>query len=72
MRHSKHNGRRRAGNGAIEFALGFSVLFAVFSGVFQYGYSMWIYNALQTAVTDGAAYGSARPIAPAKPLSTMR
>src|SRR5690242_21702897 len=50
--------RRRRGNGAIEFALGFSVLWAVFSGVFQYGYSMFIYNALQNAVSDGAAYAS--------------
>jgi Flp pilus assembly protein TadG len=49
---------RRSGNGAIEFAIGFSVLFACFSGVFQYGYSMWMYNALENAVSDGAAYAS--------------
>lgn len=52
------NRLRERGNGAIEFALGFSLLWACFSGVFQYGYSMYIYNSLQSAVTDGAAYAS--------------
>src|SRR5262249_39703357 len=57
MTNSNRN-RRRRGNGAIEFALGFSMLWACFAGAFQYGYSMWIYNSLQTAVTDGATYAS--------------
>src|SRR5260370_29809297 len=50
------NRRNQRGNSAIEFRIGFSVLFACFSGVFQYGYTLYLYNALQTAVTDGAAY----------------
>jgi len=52
---NKHNQR---GNSAIEFALGFSLLWAIFSGVFQYGYTMYLYNGLQNAATDGAAYAS--------------
>jgi Flp pilus assembly protein TadG len=56
MRIRFRNSRR--GNGAIEFAIGFSLLWGCFSGVFQYGYSMYIYNSLQAAVTDGAAYAS--------------
>src|SRR5258707_11043375 len=55
---SNRNRSGQRGNGAIEFAIGFSVLWAIFSGVFQYGYSMYVYNALQNAVTDGAAYAS--------------
>jgi hypothetical protein len=42
----------------LEFALGFVVLWACFSGVFQYGYSLWVYNNLATAVTNGAVYAS--------------
>jgi Flp pilus assembly protein TadG len=46
------------GNGAIEFALGFTLLWACFSGAFQYGYSMYVYNSLQTAVNSGASYAA--------------
>ena len=52
------NRRKQRGNSAVEFALGFSVLWACFSGVFQYGYTMYLYNGLQNATTDGAAYAS--------------
>jgi Flp pilus assembly protein TadG len=52
------NRRNQRGNSAVEFALGFSVLWACFSGVFQYGYTMYLYNGLQNATTDGAAYAS--------------
>src|SRR5437868_3535149 len=58
MTHLIRNRRGRRGNGAIEFAIGFSMLWACFAGVFQYGYSMFIYNGLQNAITDGAAYAS--------------
>src|SRR5260370_9423449 len=58
MKHPIRSRGNQRGNGAVEFALGFSVLFACFSGVFQYGYTMYVYNALQSAVTDGAAYAS--------------
>ena len=52
------NRRNQRGNSAVEFALGFSLLWACFSGVFQYGYTMYLYNGLQNAATDGAAYAS--------------
>jgi Flp pilus assembly protein TadG len=44
------------GNVFIEFAIAASVLVFAFAGVFQYGYSMYIYNALQGAVTSAAMY----------------
>ena len=58
MKCSNLNRRNQRGNSAVEFALGFSLLWACFSGVFQYGYTMYLYNALQNAATDGAAYAS--------------
>ncbi len=58
MIRASRNRPRERGNGAIEFAIGFSLLWACFSGVFQYGYSMYVYNSLQTAVMDGASYAS--------------
>jgi len=58
MRHPDRNRGNQRGNSAIEFALGFALLWACFSGVFQYGYTMYVYNGLQSAVTDGAAYAS--------------
>lgn len=50
--------RGRRGNVLVEFALGFSVLFACLSGVFQYGYTMYIYNSLEAAVTSAAMYAA--------------
>lgn len=58
MKRSNLNRRNQRGNSAVEFALGFSLLWACFSGVFQYGYTMYLYNGLQNAATDGAAYAS--------------
>jgi Flp pilus assembly protein TadG len=50
------NGRR--GTAMIEFALSFSLLWALFTGVFQFGYSMYVYNRLLAAVDQGARYAS--------------
>ena len=58
MMRSNPSRRRQRGNGALEFAIGFSLLWACFAGVFQYGYSMYVYNALQSAVVDGATFAS--------------
>jgi Flp pilus assembly protein TadG len=52
---------KRAGNALVEFALGATVLFYVFSGTFQYGYTFYQYNSLANAVTDGAHYAALRP-----------
>ena len=54
----KRNRRRcgsEKGSAIIEFALSFSLLFLVFSGVYEYGYFCWVYNALESSVRDGAA-----------------
>jgi Flp pilus assembly protein TadG len=52
---------RERGNALIEFALSFFLLFAVFSGIFQFAYSFYVYNALVTAVREGARYASLKP-----------
>jgi Flp pilus assembly protein TadG len=43
------------GSAIIEFALSFSLLFLIFSGLYQYGYFCWIYNGLEASVRDAAA-----------------
>jgi Flp pilus assembly protein TadG len=42
------------GNAAVEFALSISVLAVLFTGVYQYGYTMYAYNALETGVANAA------------------
>jgi len=49
---------RERGNTLIEFALSFALLFAVFAGVFQFGYAYHVYNSLESAVRGGARYAS--------------
>ena len=56
MTHRNRTSER--GNAVLEFALSFAVLWALFSGVFQYGYSMYIYNNLAIAVANGANYAA--------------
>lgn len=46
------------GNAALEFALGWSILWMIFSGVYQFGYSFYVYNVLMTSVTNAAQLGS--------------
>ena len=53
---SKH--RRRRGNAALEFALTWAACSVMFTGIFQYGWSMFIYNQLQTSVANGATYAA--------------
>ena len=50
----------RKGSALVEFALSFALLWALFSGVYEFGYTFWKYNALMTAVSSGAAFGSKR------------
>lgn len=49
---------RLRGNAIIEFALSFPLLVAIFAGTFEFGYSFYIYNKLQTAVRGAARYAS--------------
>jgi Flp pilus assembly protein TadG len=46
------------GNAMVEFAVGFSLLWAIFAGVYQMGYAYYIYNALMTAVSNAAELGA--------------
>ena len=52
---------RERGNALIEFALSFFLIFAVFSGIFQFAYSFYVYNTLVVAVREGARYASLKP-----------
>jgi Flp pilus assembly protein TadG len=52
---------RERGNALIEFALSFFLIFAVFSGIFQFAYSFYVYNTLVVAVREGARYASIKP-----------
>ncbi len=51
---------RRRGSITVEFALAFVLLFSILGGVFQFGYSYFVYNALESAVRDAARYASLR------------
>ena len=46
------------GNAMLEFALGFFFLWAMFAGVYQFGYAFYVYNALLTSVSNAAQLGS--------------
>jgi hypothetical protein len=48
------------GNAVIEFALSFGFIFAVLTGIFQFGYAFWVYNNLESAAMAGARYASLR------------
>jgi len=50
----------RRGNAMVEFALASVILFPIFIGTFQFGYSFYIYNLLTTQIRAGARYASMR------------
>jgi Flp pilus assembly protein TadG len=52
--------RTRRGNAILEFALASSILVPLFAGVFQFGYTLYVYNNLDSAVRGGARYASMR------------
>jgi len=52
---------RKKGSAFVEFALVFLVLFAVFSGAFEFGYAFYAYNRLVNAAREGARYASMKP-----------
>ena len=49
---------RRRGSAMLEFAISFGLLLTIFSGVWQFGYTFYLYNSLESAVRNGARYGS--------------
>ena len=48
----------RRGSSILEFAIGASAFVLFFTGVFQFGYSFYIYSKLESAVRGGARYGA--------------
>jgi Flp pilus assembly protein TadG len=46
------------GNAMLEFALGFSLLWMLFAGVYQIGYAYYIYDRLTVATADAVQLGS--------------
>ncbi|MEP7365310.1 MAG: TadE/TadG family type IV pilus assembly protein [Acidobacteriota bacterium] len=53
-------GRRRKGNAMIEFAIACSLLIPAFSATFQFGYTLYQYNLVCAAITNGARYAASR------------
>jgi Flp pilus assembly protein TadG len=53
--------RRSKGNALVEFALGFPVLFVILAGTFQFGYSFYVVNRIESTVRSAARYGALRP-----------
>jgi len=52
--------RRQGGNAIIEFALAAGLLLPVMLGTFQFGYTFYTYNLLQSAVAHGSRYAAYR------------
>ena len=55
------NARRRkfqGGNALLEFAIAFFFMWLLFSGVYEFGYSFYVYNRLESAVGDAAQLGA--------------
>ena len=42
----------------LEFAIGWAILWALFVGVYQFGYSFYVYNVVMTSVANAAELGS--------------
>ena len=55
--------RDQTGNTLIEFAVSLLLISTTFTGAFQFGYSLYIYNRLVNAVREGARYASLQPVA---------
>ncbi|MBI1895397.1 MAG: pilus assembly protein [Acidobacteria bacterium] len=50
----------RRGNAVLEFAISVCLIVPLITGIFQYGYSFYVYNKLQSAVRAGSRYASLR------------
>ena len=46
------------GNAMVEFAVGFSMFWAMFTGVYQIGYAYYVYNALLTSVANATQFAA--------------
>ena len=56
MKSLRRNSER--GHAVLEFALGWSLLWIMFSGVYQVGYAFYVYNVLMTSVAGAAQLGA--------------
>jgi|SRR5579863_2586144 Flp pilus assembly protein TadG len=54
----KSNKKSERGNALLEFALGFALLWALFAGLYQFGYSFYVYNEVMTSVENAAELGA--------------
>jgi Flp pilus assembly protein TadG len=52
--------RSNRGNALIEFALASLIIVPCFAGTFQFGYSFYVYNQLEAAISNGARYAATR------------
>src|SRR4051794_18740249 len=59
-----HQQRSERGSTLLEFALSFFTMFALFAGIFQWGYSFYIYDHLETSIRSGARYASQKIYVP--------
>ena len=59
MRRRKQD-KKQKGSILIEFAVGATVIVTLFAGVFQFGWSLLIYNSLMTSVTNAAIIAAQR------------
>jgi hypothetical protein len=58
MQQSQRDKKSLRGSSIVEFAVGIGVLWLLFSGVYQFGYSFYIYNKLQTNVNNAAVFAT--------------
>jgi Flp pilus assembly protein TadG len=54
----RQRNKSQKGSAILEFAISWSVLVALLTGVYQFGYTFYIYNQLMTSVTNAAELGS--------------
>jgi hypothetical protein len=54
----RQGNKSQKGSAILEFAISWSVLIALLTGVYQFGYTFYIYNQLMTSVTNAAELGS--------------
>jgi Flp pilus assembly protein TadG len=64
MRTISHRRHGERGSSLIEFGLAFAVMFALFVGIFQWGYSFYIYDHLETSIRSGARYAAQKTYIP--------
>ena len=50
----------QSGNAMLEFALASAVLLPCMMGAFQFGYTFYTYNLLESAISNGSRYGAYR------------